>query len=201
MLGLTFCFALYFVISPKNPFRTVARVVVPWADLTAPSRVQIVEVTPGSVQLYRGKTVNIAARIEGLAEEETATLFYTTADGQLREQPIALKPDDLRNYTAQLPVTADKAAGVAAAPRELAGLQQDFEYYITAGDARSKTFRVQVAPAPYIGVERIEYKYPAYTKKPARHAKAKSMSSSRRNHRNHPRHCKSAAEASLDRTA
>lgn len=167
LLGLTFCFALYFVVSPKNPFRTVARVVVPWADLTAPSRVQIVEVTPGSVQLYRGKTVSIAARIEGLADEETATLFYTTADGQQREQPIALKLDDVRNYTTQLPVTAEKAAGVAAAPRELAGLQQDFEYYITAGDARSKTFRVQVAPAPYIGVERIEYKYPAYTKKPA----------------------------------
>lgn len=167
LLGLTFCFALYFVISPKNPFRTVARVVVPWADLTAPSRVQIVEVTPGSTQLYRGNTVKVAARIEGLSEDETATLHYTTADGQQREQPIKLKLDELRNYTTLLPAPAEKQPGIAAAPRELAGLQQDFEYYITAGDARSNTFRVQVAPAPYIGVERIDYKYPAYTKRPA----------------------------------
>jgi collagen type III alpha len=167
LLGITFCFALYFVLSPKNPFRTVARVIVPWAELTAPSRVQIVEVTPGSAQLYRGKTVKVSARIEGLDVDEPVTLHYTTADGQQREQPIKLKLDELRNHSTLLPAPAEKQASVVAPPRELAGLQQDFEYYITAGDARSQTFRVQIAPAPYIGVERIEYKYPAYTKKPA----------------------------------
>src|SRR5688500_7808818 len=39
LCGVMAVFALYKILSPKDPFQTVARVIVPWADIARPSRV------------------------------------------------------------------------------------------------------------------------------------------------------------------
>jgi hypothetical protein len=53
-------FATYKILSPKDPFQTIARVLAPWAEIVRPSRVQISEVEPGSTEVYYGQTVHIA---------------------------------------------------------------------------------------------------------------------------------------------
>ncbi|MGC4003232.1 MAG: hypothetical protein QM811_08895 [Pirellulales bacterium] len=157
-------FALYFIFSPKNPFPSVARVIVPWSDLTAPTRVRIVEVTPGTTSIFRGKSLSVAAVIDGLAEGESPTLLYSTADQQIRDRAVSMPRGTDGKYAAVLP--EPPAAGQAKPAVETAGLQQDIVYTILAGDARSQEFRVDVQAAPYIAVERIEYRFPAYTKLP-----------------------------------
>jgi hypothetical protein len=64
-------FAAYKILSPKDPFQTVARVLAPWADIARPSRVQIIEVLPGSAEVYHGQSVKIATTVRGLREGDT----------------------------------------------------------------------------------------------------------------------------------
>ncbi len=59
-------------------------------------------------------------------------------------------PEGSYRYAAELPDTSS-------------GLSQDSTYYITAGDAISPVYQIHVSTTPTITVERVEYKYPAYT--------------------------------------
>ena len=83
-------------------------------------------------------------------------MIYSTADRQAADRPVAMRLD---------------SAGlryVTAVPPGGAGMQQDIEYQVRAGDALSPTYRLRVSPAPVIRVERVEYVYPAYMKRESR---------------------------------
>src|SRR3954467_13472181 len=81
-------FAGYKIVSPKDPFQTVARVLAPWAEIARPSRVQISEVEPGSAEVYYGQTVPISATIRGVRDGDKINVLYSTADGQTIDQSI-----------------------------------------------------------------------------------------------------------------
>ena len=146
----------YKVVSPKDPLRSISRVLAPWADLARPSRVQILDVTPGSTTAFPGQRVTIRAQIEvhGISTPAPLHVVYATQDGSIVNQSIALRESaDGQRYEATLPESAD-------------GLQQSLRYHLEAGDARSPDFLIDLLPAPTIDVERIEYEFPAYTAKP-----------------------------------
>src|SRR5438105_9632776 len=84
-------FAGYKILSPKDPFQTVARVLAPWAEIARPSRVQISEVEPGSAEDYYGQTVPIFATVRGVREGDKVLVRSTTADGQTVDQPTDMK--------------------------------------------------------------------------------------------------------------
>ena len=63
LCGVMALFAAYKILSPKDPFQTVARVLAPWADIARPSRVQISDVQPGNAEVYHGQTVNVSALV------------------------------------------------------------------------------------------------------------------------------------------
>src|SRR5439155_22699042 len=75
-------FAGYKILSPKDPFQTVARILAPWAEIARPSRVQISEVEPGSAEVYYGQSVPIFATVRGARDGEKISARFTTADGQ-----------------------------------------------------------------------------------------------------------------------
>ena len=145
-------FAVYFVLSPKNPLATIERVLLPWADLPVPARVSILDVQPGHTTAFRGQPIKVSAEIEGLASDETVQLLYTTADRQVvdRAIPLHITPESYHRHTATLPETDG-------------GVQQDVDYRLVAGDATSSNYHIHVVPAPTIVVESVDYKYPAYT--------------------------------------
>ncbi|MCC7083462.1 MAG: hypothetical protein IT427_00470 [Pirellulales bacterium] len=155
LIALVAVFALYFIVSPKNPFTSAARVILPWADLQAPSRVTIRDIQPGSTSAFCGQPVKISAELDGLSSDDEVSLIYSTADRQVVERAVRMHlPTGGYRHTATLP------------EGEL-GVQQDMEYRIEAGDARSKSFRIEATAAPLIVVDRIDYKYPAYTEIPS----------------------------------
>lgn len=142
---------LYKVLSPKDPLQSVGRVVFPWTEMAAPSRVTIVEVSPGDSEQYMGENVEITARVEGLSANENVLLHWSSTDGTHVDQETAMTlPVDALAYRAELPGTP-------------VGLGQDLEYYITAGDARTPIYSLQVRPAPSITVDAVSYNYPDYT--------------------------------------
>ncbi len=151
LVGIILACAAYTLFSPKDLFKSASRVVMPWADLQAPTRTLIAELEPGDSQAFRGQQVTVKARIEGLPSDGKVTLLYTTADGQTVDRAIELTlPVDGYKYAAVLP------AGDAT-------LQQPLSYRIEAGDAVTRQYALDVVAAPTIAVNSVEYKYPAYT--------------------------------------
>ena len=143
--------AIYKVVSPKDPLRTIGRVVLPWADIDPPTRVRIVAIRPENATVFRGQTVPVTVEVLGLSSGQPVTLDYTTADGQLVERAI------------EMHVPADGYAYACDLPEGKEGMQQDLAYRIVAGDAVSHTFHLTVEAAPTIVVESVDYRYPDYT--------------------------------------
>ncbi len=143
--------AIYKVVSPKDPLRTIGRVVLPWADIDPPTRVRILGIAPGDATVFRGQPVAVKAEVQGLPGDEAVTLYYTTADGQLVGRAIPMRiPADGYLYECQLPDGKE-------------GIQQDVTYRVVAGDAVSHPYELHVQAAPTIVVESVDYRYPDYT--------------------------------------
>lgn len=150
LIAFLTAFALYFVLSPKNPFVSAQRIILPWTNVPAPSRVSIQDIQPQETTVFRGQPIEISAIIDGLASGDVPQVLYTTADRQIVDRGVPLTvPQGYRH--------------VASLPESKEGLQQDVAYRIEAGDAISGTFHVHVIDAPTIVVDHIEYKYPTYT--------------------------------------
>ncbi|MEX1223622.1 MAG: hypothetical protein WEA31_03660, partial [Pirellulales bacterium] len=151
LAGVLALCVLYKVVSPKDPFVSAYRAMIPWADVEAPSRVTIANVAPGDSRQPLGSQVQIEAQVDGLGDDEPVTLYYSTADKQVVDKP-------LRMFVGQ-----GGGAHTALLPESTAGLGQDVTYRIEAGDARTKTYQLQAIASPAIVVKNIEYRYPSYT--------------------------------------
>ncbi len=144
-------FALYLVFSPKSLLLSVGRVMLPWADIQAPTRVVLRDVTPGDCTAFQGETLTVTADVTGLSADDHVSLYFTTADGQSTNQAVPMtSPDGDYSYRCDLP------------PGSL-GLQQDLDYYLAAGDAKTRRFHVRVEIPLTILVDKVHYDYPAYT--------------------------------------
>ena len=138
--------AAYTILSPKDPFQTLARVALPWQSISRPSRIVIDDIQPGSLEAVQGQFVDVTARLRGAREgKDTVSLIYSTNDGQTVERSLTMKLDENGvHYQATLPADA-------------AGLQHDLEYRVESGDAVSETFTITLSPAPTILVSSIKY--------------------------------------------
>jgi hypothetical protein len=145
---------LYKILSPKDPFQTLSRVLAPWAEIARPARVQIEEVKPGSATVFHGQTVEVSAKVRGVSSGDTVTLYFTTEDKQTVRQPVAMH------------LAKDAVEYKCTLPPEAGGIRQSLAYRIEAGDASTADFFLTVLPAPTIVVQSVEYDYPDYTERP-----------------------------------
>ena len=151
LAGVLAVFCLYLAFSPKSTVRSAARILWPFSSVEAPTRCTIHDLRPGDATGFYGDSVTISAEIDGLQDGESAMVIYSTADGQTVDQTIPMtRPDGEYRYQCRLP--PDKR-----------GLQQDYEYCVSAGDCRSRRYRIEVQTAPAIAVDKVVYHYPAYT--------------------------------------
>ena len=148
----------YKIVSPKDPWQTVRRVVAPWSDIARPSRVTISNVRVDDVPLngnvpaiiFRGQHVRVSATVRGLLKEETTLLVYRSEDGQWTEEPIVMQSvNSLEEYACEFP--------------QHDGLQHNMIFRIQSSDTVSREFRLNLSTAPFISVEAVTYTYPDYT--------------------------------------
>ncbi len=152
--------AIYHVLSPKDFMASAARVLLPWTSVTAPNRVEILDITPGDTSAARGDQVTVSAEVLGLAEGEPVRVLFSTADQQRVGQEIFMSAlEGGLRFECRLP------GGVVGRD---GGLQQDLTYWIEGGDARSPRFKVTVFSRPTLVVQRVQYEYPDYTGYPDR---------------------------------
>ncbi|MEO0530391.1 MAG: hypothetical protein AAF266_07400 [Planctomycetota bacterium] len=156
LLAIVAVIGVYVVASPKDFFASAGRVLAPWAEIAAPSRVRITELSPGAIELAQGERLNVSARVTGLEEGELVELVYTTADGRAVDRRVPMRSaSGGQQYTVALPSGSGSTAAL--------GLQGDLTYRLEAGDARTPTYRVEVMTAPTIAPTSVRYDYPAYT--------------------------------------
>ena len=154
LAGILVCAAIYTIVSPKNPIQTVSRIVAPWSAIDRPARVEILEVQPGHATVFRGQKLEVAASLQGVKSADRVSVVYSTNNRQLVGQTVAMEldPSGLKYES--------------AVPPDSNGCQQDFVYWLEAGDAVSPKYRVKVSPAPTIAVQRVELQFPDYTGRP-----------------------------------
>ncbi len=161
LVAITAICVLYRFLSPKDLFSSAGRVLMPWSSIATPSRVQILDVTPGDAKAARGEQLQIAAEVLGLEEDEPVRLLYSTADEQIVGQEILMKASGGGStFSCRVPSRLGAGRGK--------GIQQDFTYWIEAGDALSPHYEVTVFARPTMVVHRLRYDYPAYTGYPSR---------------------------------
>lgn len=158
LLGVIAVCAIYAVLSPKSLALSTLRVINPLSDIAAPSRVQIQDVKPGKTSVARGERVEVSAEIHGLSADEPVRLRYSTADETTVDESIRMEQPaaESRRFEAALPRGTD------------AGVEQDLSYWIEAGDARSRKFKLTVFTRPTLMVQKIHYAYPPYTGLPTK---------------------------------
>jgi hypothetical protein len=150
LAALVAALGLYKAISPKDPLVTLERIVAPWADVAAPTRVMIRDVQPGNGTYVAGRRVEVTAEIDGLDGDEPAWLYFSTTDGQIADQALRMSASSGYRYR-------------VAVPPDGVDLRQDITYRIEAGDAKTPTYALAVEDAPMIVVKAVDYNYPAYT--------------------------------------
>lgn len=126
-----------YALSPRfaNGF---SRVLLPLADIPPYTSTRVTAVTPGDKQVLEGQAVAVAADLAGVVPD-TARLFMRHA-----EQPwkaVAMRPSE-----------AKEAAGGASARFgiTLREANESFDYYVAAGDGRSRQYHLEVVKRPRI---------------------------------------------------
>lgn len=152
LIAITAVWVAYIFLSPKDPLQTLQRIALPFSSIQRPAQVDITDVTPGNVEVFRGQTVEVRAKVAGLKEDALPAIEFSTLDGQLSNQQIIMREDGVAGYF----------VGVLASSEN--GIQQDLEYRIVAGDAISHPYEVHAVEAPHIVVDHIEYDFPSYTR-------------------------------------
>jgi hypothetical protein len=128
----------------------LARLLLPGADIPPYSRTQVPgdDVRPGNTRIGEGKPVQISARVTGVVPD--------SARLHVRREGGAWEKFDM---TAD-PAHADKFSSVRTA-------DQSFDYFISAGDGRSPTFRVEVVRPPRVESISVTIQEPKYTARKA----------------------------------
>ena len=151
LLAVVGVICLYLALSPKSPLISAERIIWPWSSLLAPTRVTIENLQPGDTVAFHSDFVTVSADVRGLNEGESAMLHYSTADGEVVDQSIPMIEEN-GAYRRQ-----------GKLPPDNLGLQQDYNYFITAGDFKTATYHIETQISPVIVVDKVEYHYPPYT--------------------------------------
>ncbi len=146
-------FAIYTVLQPNPlaPLETMRRIFAPLSAIERPTRVQITNIQPGDVSVFRGEHQLVSAVVHHLAEDQPVTLVYSTVDGVTVDRAVEMQLDE---KSGEHRVLLDNAGE---------GLQQTLVYRIEAGDAVSPSHQLTVIDRPAIWVQSLEYDYPPQT--------------------------------------
>ena len=136
---------------PETVGAQLIRVLQPWRPVP-PVLATRIDVEPGDVTLRRGSDQVLRALLSGPPVAE-ATLHVRRGDGGWQSRPMEVAGADTFAY-------------------ELYAVDGDLGYFVTAEDARSDTFHIQVYEPPELRQVTVRYTFPSYTGQPVevRHA-------------------------------
>ena len=151
LLGVVVVAALYIIFSPKDPFASVKRALLPTAAIEVATETTISDVTPGDTDKPARTILTIEADVRGKDAEHTQIL-YTTADHKYVNFAVEMK-----RIEPEMP----RFRGVLNGENGH-GLLQSLTYRIVAGDAHTRDFAINVIQPPSARVDEVQYEFPPY---------------------------------------
>ena len=146
-------FCIYAMITPKSPWDSLKRVLL--ADIAPPTDTRLLNIEPGDsnklAKVVAGSHVPFTVEVEGTRPDHVVLHFSTDGGDFFAEQEVA--PG--KNYFDKWQTT-------------LRNVQRSVDYYMTGGDARTKTYHIEVVPAPLVTGVNLDYDFPEYTGVPDR---------------------------------
>lgn len=151
LLGIVTVAALYIIFSPKDPFASVKRALLPTAAIDVATETTISDVAPGDKDVPARTELPIEADVRG-KDADHAQILFTTADHKYVDQPVEMK---------RIEPTMPRFRGVLNG-ENAHGLLQSLTYRIVAGDAHTRDFVVNVIQPPSARVDEVHYDFPTY---------------------------------------
>ncbi len=171
-IALLAVIAAYALASPKNSAQSVARLVRPLASLDAPRRVQITDVSPGDTETLAGRSLEIAATVKNLRDDEPVYFRWESNQSAITKTSASLTQptdDSATGNQQQTRMIANETDGqldqyIATVPisHHAHGTRR---YHIVAGDASSGPYEVTIRDTPVVQIREVVYLPPAYTGK------------------------------------
>ena len=140
---------IYAIVSPKSTTTSIARALLPTADIAVPRRVTIDNVAPGDAPANPGRPLWVAADIRSMTDDETPRCELLDNDETIATKILTADDSSLDRYAANLDIPATFAGPLT--------------YRITAGDAATRRYRLEVADLPVVEVTNLAITPPAYT--------------------------------------
>ena len=153
LLGMVVLCSLYVMLSPKDAFSSVQRLLLPASQTAVATRTAIANITPEDTRVLAGELLTVEADILGQMPPQV-NLVYTTADREFVNQPVEMQRVEEGTSRFRGVISGEKGRG----------LMQNITYRLEAGDARSREYNVQVLEPPSSKVESVNYAFPAYMK-------------------------------------
>ncbi len=147
--------AVYSIVSPKNLFTSVSRIVVPVAEIERPQALRVQNVSPGNASIYQGDVVEIEATIPGAKESSVVEILSSTTDGRIVDVATPMERQGGSLYKAVFPQSED-------------GAQEDLKYCVVVErggrfESRSEVFTIETRPRPSFRVENYKLRFPPYS--------------------------------------
>jgi hypothetical protein len=146
-LGIVAVVGLYAIFFSPYFTNGLARLLLPAADIPPFTRTQVPgdKIHPGNVRVPQGKPVDIAAEVEGVIPATAFVHLHKEGEGWKKvEMHADADRADLFRYT-------------------LPAADASFDYYVTAGDGESPSFKATVVHPPRITGLNVTGQAPKYT--------------------------------------
>ncbi len=146
-LAVLLLLGVYAVAAPERFGNGLARVLLPLGNIPPYTQTQILtdSILPGDTQVSEGSPITFEVRVTGVVPTK-AKLQRRTVKGA--------------NISSDMEPTAEDDALFRFEIKQAA---ESFDYWIAAGDARTRTYRVNVVKAPRIESLVVNYERPSYT--------------------------------------
>jgi hypothetical protein len=151
LLAVVIISALYIIFSPKDPFASVRRALLPTAAIEVATETTISDVDPGDRDVPARTILKIEADVRG-KEADRVQILYSTADLKYVDQPVEMR---------RIEENSPRFRGVLNGENGR-GLMQSLTYRLVAGDARTKDYTIRVIQPPSARVDDVHYVFPPY---------------------------------------
>ena len=146
MAAMLVIFSVYCILSDKSVSRALARVLMPWREISRPTLTVVKSVAPGDAKVPKGSTLEVTARIGGVFPQ-AIFLEWIGADGLGAADKMERVGDDPRRWRAALRDISDRLT-----------------YHVRAGDGQSRDFVVQTFPVLTLDGVTVRCEFPTYTR-------------------------------------
>ena len=140
---------VYAAWSPKNTFQSASRLAAPLASIDPARRVSIRDVEPGDTDATAGRSLDVSARVDGLAEGESVWCHWVVSGR--RESRELSREESTGRFSTRVELEHTATGTVL--------------YRIEAGDAVAGPYRWQLADVPVVALQSVHYQPPDYTRR------------------------------------